>query len=418
MGSPGLLDAILRCPPAPGWDDLRAGALGRLQGADLPTPRQEDWKYLDLRALRETTFQPCTEGTASIREHILPEAIGSRLVFVNGRPDNYHSCTSSCPQDLVFRPLDPQEPLDRPPAQADVFELMNAARFISGVRIHVPKDRKCEVPLHLLFAQQPGPEPMAFFPRLHVTLDAGAELTLVEEHLGTGTYLSAPYAEVRLGQGAVLRHERIQRDSPEAFHIATLRAETAQASRYELRNLTLGGRLSRHAPEIRLLGGAAELHLDGLVLVEGEQVADAHSTIDHTQPGCTSRQLHKCIADGKARAIFNGKIFVRPGAQATDAQQQSRNLLLSATARVDTKPQLEIFADDVKCAHGAAVGQLDAEEVFYLRSRGLDEPTARNLLTWAFASEVLNRISVPSLRRSLRHAVMARTHAAALETEL
>lgn len=418
MASPGLLDAILRCPPAAGWDDLRTDALGRLQGADLPTPRQEDWKYLDLRALRETTFQPCAEGAADIREHILPEAIGSRLVFVNGRLDDYHSCTSGCPPDLQFQPLDPAESLARPPAHADVFELMNAARFRSGVRIHVPRGRQIEIPFHVLFAQQPGSEPMAFFPRLHVTLEEGAELTLVEEYLGSDTYLCAPYAEVLLGAGAVLRHERIQRDSPEAFHFATLRAETSQASRYELRNLTLGGRLSRHAPEIRLMGEAAELHLDGLVLVDGEQVADAHSTIDHTRPGCTSRQMHKCIADGKARAIFNGKIFVRPGAQATDAQQQSRNLLLSATARVDTKPQLEIFADDVKCAHGAAVGQLDAEEIFYLRSRGLDEPTAKNFLTWAFASEVLNRISVPSLRRSLRHAVMARTQTDALETEL
>lgn len=418
MASPGLLDAILGCPPAAGWNDLRAEARARLQGADLPTTRMEDWKYLDLRPLRETAFHPCAEGVADIREHILPEAKGSRLVLVNGRFDAYHSCRSGCPEDLVFRPLDPEEALDLPPAQADVFELMNAARFLSGVRIHVPKDRKIEVPLHILFVQQPDAEPTAIFPRLHLTLEAGAELTLVEEYLGSGTYLCAPVAEIRLGDGAILRHERIQRDSADAFHFATLRAETGRASRYELRNLTMGGQLSRHAPEIRLLGEGAELALDGLVLVDGDQVADAHSTIDHTMSNGTSRQLHKCIADGKARAIFNGKIFVRPGAQATDAQQQSRNLLLSGTARVDTKPQLEIFADDVKCAHGAAVGQLDAEELFYLRSRGLDAPTARNFLTWAFASEVLNRISVPSLRRSLRHAVMARTHAAALETEL
>jgi Fe-S cluster assembly protein SufD len=235
----------------------------------------------------------------------------------------------------------------------------------------------------------------------------------VEEHYGTGTYLSCPVVEVRVGEGAVLRHERVQRDSDEAFHFGTLRAEVAKGGQYHSRTLSFGARLSRQQPWVRLAEGA-EVSLDGLALLDDHQVADTHSFLLHAEPHATSHQLHKCIVDGKARAIFNGQIRVAPHAQGTDARQQSRNLLLSESARVDTKPQLEIYADDVKCSHGATVGQLDPEELFYLQSRGLNSDDARNLLTYGFAADVLNRIPVASLRRALRQLVMARTQAGSL----
>jgi Fe-S cluster assembly protein SufD len=293
-----------------------------------------------------------------------------------------------------------------------VFEDLNTARFEDGAVLLVPKNMKVALPLHLLFITQ-ADTPIAVFPRVLVVLERGAELELVEEHHGVGTYLSCPVVEVRVGEGAILRHERVQRDSEEAFHLGTLRAEVAKGGQYHSRTLSFGARLSRQQPWLCLAEGA-EVSLDGLALLEGHQVADTHSFLLHAEPHATSHQLHKCIVDGKARAIFNGQIRVAPHAQGTDARQQSRNLLLSESARVDTKPQLEIYADDVKCSHGATVGQLDPEELFYLQSRGLNSDDARNLLTYGFAADVLNRIPVASLRRALRQLVMARTQAGSL----
>jgi Fe-S cluster assembly protein SufD len=219
---------------------------------------------------------------------------------------------------------------------------------------------------------------------------------------------------VLVREDARLAHERIQRESDQAYHFSHLAARLERGAVYGCRTVSFGARLSRSTPEVAMAEGA-ELALEGLALLGGPQVSDTHSVIDHLVPHGTSRQTHKVIADGASRAVFNGKIFVREGAQATDAQQQCRGLLLSPQARIDAKPQLEIFADDVKCAHGAAIGQLDPEALFYLRSRGLAPELARNVLTYAFAADVLAGIPVPSLRRQLRQTVLARTQAGTLE---
>jgi len=248
-----------------------------------------------------------------------------------------------------------------------------------------------------------------------VVLEKGAQATLVEEHLGTGTYLSCPVAEVVLHECARLHHERIQRESLEAFHLASLGARLEGHAAYALRTVHLGSRLGRLVPEVTLAQSEAELELDGLALLDGSQLVDTHSRIAHAVPACRTRQLYKSIVDGESRSVFNGRIHVMPGAQQTDARQQARSLLLSERARVDAKPELEIYADDVKCAHGAAIGQLDPEELFYLQSRGMTPALARNLLTYAFAADVLATIPVPSLRRQLRKAVLERTHADGLE---
>jgi Fe-S cluster assembly protein SufD len=302
------------------------------------------------------------------------------------------------------------------PDSCDVFANLNTARFLDGAFVFVPRNVRVEPVLHVLFvSDQEGDQPTCSLPRLLVVAGKDSEFHLVEEYSGQGQTLTNAVVEVLVHEGAELAHERIQRESREAFHIASLRARVERGGHYTCRTITLGARLSRQTPHIVLADEETELTLDGLALLDENQVADTHSFIDHTKPHGTSRQLHKAIVDGKARAIFNGKIFVRPGAQQTDAQQQSRNLLLSEEARVDTKPELEIFADDVKCAHGAAVGQLDPEELFYLQSRGLNETTARNLLTYGFAADLLARIPVGSLRKQLRQAVMARTHSQDLE---
>jgi len=195
-----------------------------------------------------------------------------------------------------------------------------------------------------------------------------------------------------------------KRDSAEAFHFANCAVSLAHASRYHSVSVALGARISRHNHGVLLAAEGAECSIDGLALVGGQQLADTHTLIDHAMPQCMSRQLHKCIVDGAARAVFNGNIMVRRGAQRTDSSQSSRNLLLSGRARVDTKPQLEIFADDVKCTHGATTGQMDDEALFYLRSRGINEINAKALLNKAFASDILNNISIEPLREAIASA--------------
>ena len=421
----GLVSELLASARPGGWEALRAAAEARLAGQELPATAMEDWKYLDLAPLRELAFRPAEAGSPAPSASDIPglvhtEMMATRQVFVNGVHAPHASCATAVPPGVRFFPISTASEACRllgtlGEGAPDLFEDLNTARFTEGAVLLVPQNVRVEVPLHLLFLTQATPDGAApmVFPRVLVILDRGAELELVEEHHGEGAYLSCPVVEVRVAEGAILRHERIQRESSEAFHFGALRAEVARGGQYHSRTLSFGGRISRQRPRIRLAEGA-EATLDGLALLGGQQVADTHSFLHHAEPHGTSRQLHKCVVDGQARAIFNGQIRVAPGAQVTDAQQQSRNLLLSEKARVDTKPQLEIYADDVKCSHGAAVGQLDPDELFYLQSRGLDPEDARNLLTYGFAADLLARVPVASLRRSLRHLVLARTQAASL----
>ncbi len=420
-----ILASDLLAEPRPDhFSALRLDAEQYLQHQDLPTPKDEDWKYDDLRALKATTFHPGTAAAVDIKERILPEARGTRLVFVNGHLDPHHSCTSALPQGVRLLNLAaaseavPQLGSLMAPADSDFFAKLNTARFQDGVFIFIPKNLKVATPLHLLFMSQAADGATISQPRIIVVLERGAAVELIEEYAGTGTYLTNTVVEIFLAEDAELRHERVQRESPQAFHISNLRAQVQRGARYHSRTISFGAAFSRQTPQVSILGEGADVILDGLALLNGDQVADTHSVLDHTQPHCTSHQLHKAIVDDGGRAIFNGRIFVRRGAHGTDARQQSRNLLLSEKARVDTKPQLEIDTDDVKCAHGAAVGALDPEELFYLQSRGLNDQAARNLLTYGFAADLLAHIPVASLRRQLRQAVMARTNSTDLAAEL
>jgi Fe-S cluster assembly protein SufD len=417
VGSNLLVDLLSGPRPAE-WETLRVEAEARLAERDLPTTADEDWKYTSLKDLTAVSFAPAPRATVDVSGLLLPEMVGTRQVFVNGHHASHASCASSVPAGVRFLPLSTASEACHSlgcletGAERGLFEDLNTARFQDGAVILVARGVKVALPLHLLFLTK-AETPSAVYPRILVVLERGAELKLVEEHHGTGTYLSCPVVEIRVAEGAILHHERVQRESAEAFHFSTLKAEVAKGGQYHSRTLSFGARLSRQQPWVRLAEEAA-ISLDGLALLEGHQVADTHSFLLHAEPGATSHQLHKCIVDGSARAIFNGQILVAPRAQGTDARQQSRNLLLSESARVDTKPQLEIYADDVKCSHGATVGQLDPEELFYLQSRGLNADDARNLLTFGFAADVLKRIPVASLRRVLRQLVMARTQAASL----
>jgi Fe-S cluster assembly protein SufD len=290
---------------------------------------------------------------------------------------------------------------------------LNTAFLVSGTFVLIPRNVKLDVPLHLLCLSDPeGPE-MTTMPRVLVVSEENSSATIIETYSATreGQYFTNAVVEIVLQDGAQLEHYRVQRESNNAFHVATTAADLGRGSSYNTTSITLGARLSRHDMNVIMDHEGAECRVDGLYLVSTGQHADTHSVIDHKQPHCSSRQLYKGILDGNSRAVFNGKIFVRHGAQKTDAMQTNKNLLLSPEARVDTKPQLEIFADDVKCAHGAAVGQIDEDELFYLETRGIHPDLARNLLTYGFAEEVIGKIRVESIRSQLDQAVLHRLNA-------
>ena len=415
-------------PPAaptsakPAWlKALRAEAVERIGVLKAPTLHDEAWRFTDMAALTKQSFGPLQTPTALHaadigRFHI--EEATTRLVFVDG-VHAPHLCSlgagatgisigtlaaGSAHAAIVQAHLARHAGFDD-----NFFTALNTAFLHDAAVIVVARDVKVATPVHLLFISTQAE--IASHPRLLLVAEPGSALTLIEDHVATheGAYFANSVTEIALRANAKLEHVRVQRESDAAFHIARCAVSLAQASRYHSVSIALGARVSRLELEVRQAAEAAECSLDGLALIGERQLADTHSFIDHAWPQGVSRQLHKCIVDGAAHAVFSGKVMVRPGAQRTDSAQSSRNLLLSARAVVDALPQLEIFADDVKCTHGATVGQLDGEEVFYLRSRGLSEAAARNLLTYAFGAEVIDRIPVASLRRQLEQTVLERT---------
>ena len=422
------LDSLLRgyslAPAGPlGWvNDLRRRALERAHQLTVPSTRDEAWRFTDLSPLYRLAFKPARDDAAMVHAarlapYMLPEA-GTALVFVDGffvpalstlgastgvTVTNLASAMQTQPE-LVRGTLGALAGIDE-----DAFRAINAAYFHDGALIHVGRNQVAPAPIHLLFASSRGE--VATHPRVLVQLDAGASATVVEDFvaLDAKVYCVNAVSEFNVGQGAQLKHVRMQRESAEAFHIATCAVKVARDARYESVSIALGARISRLALAVEQAGEGAYLGLDGLALIRDRQVADTHSFIDHAKPQGTSRQHHKCVVGGSAHGVFNGRILVRPDAQLTDSAQSSRNLLLSPRAHVDTKPQLEIFADDVKAAHGATIGQLDAEELFYLQTRGLPEATARGLLTYGFAAEIADRIPVASIAKALRKTLLEHT---------
>ena len=414
----------------PAWvGRLRRSAIERFEELGFPTTDEEDWKYTNVGAIARGTFRPAERSERglegqSVEPFIYEEASRNRLVFVNGHFSRELSSIAALPAGVVAADLNEAfageyaEIVREHLAQSaghleDAFTSLNTAYFESGAFILIPQDVEVKTPVHLLFLSAPTAEPSAVFPRVLVVAGPGSAATIIESYAATSesVYLTNAAAEVFVGEGARLGHYKVQRESERAFHIASTRAALRRSSSYDLTTITLGAQLSRHGIEVRLAEEGAECWVDGLYLVGDAQHADTHSLIDHQKPHCTSHQNYKGILDGKSRAVFNGRVFVHRDAQQTDAMQSNKNLLLSHEARVDTKPQLEIFADDVKCAHGATVGQLDEEELFYLASRGLHPEIARNLLTYGFAEEIVEKIKIDSIKAQLDEAILNRLHA-------
>lgn len=401
---------------------LRADALSRVESLRLPTIRDEEWRFTDISSLRNTLFPRAS--TASLpsldsQENTFLNEPVCRLVFVDGQyaPElssliDDHSVTvcrlsgstSTCASEAE-RHLGQLADF-----QDSVFAALNTALMHDGACIVIPANVSATLPVHVLYVTS-GKEEVAAYPRCLLVAESGAEVTIVEEYvaLREGASLTNAVTEIYIGESARVNHIHVQREAPQAFHIANNATFVAKAARYDSVSFALGARISRFDQKITLAGEGAECQIDGLALIAGRQLADTHTFIDHANPHCRSRQLHKCIVDESAHGVFSGKVMVRPHSQQTDARQLNHNLLLSEKARMDTKPQLEIFADDVKCAHGATVGQLDKESLFFLQSRGLAEEAACNLLTYAFGGEIINRVMVASLRQRLEEYILART---------
>jgi Fe-S cluster assembly protein SufD len=288
----------------------------------------------------------------------------------------------------------------------DAFRAINTAYLADGALVFAARNTAARSPVQLVFATTQAD--VATHPRCLVVAEEGSEVTVIEDYIGLqeGTACVNAVTEIAIGPNAHVRHVRRQLEAPASFHIATCAVRLERDASYRAVAVAAGARISRLNLNVAQAGEGTSCQLDGLALLRERQLADTHSFVDHAHPHGTSRQLHKCVVGGHAHAVFNGRIVVRHGAQRTDSAQESRNLLLSRRAHVDTKPQLEIFADDVKCSHGATVGQLEAEELFYLRSRGLSEPVARGLLTYGFAAEVVNRIPVASVVEALHRTVL------------
>lgn len=388
------------------YTTLRQQARAQLAELEIPTPREEDWKYSDLSPLLAHKFRLAAAGdpsldAATLEPWLWPETSYSRAVFVNGYFAPQLSDLSGLPTALQVIPL-AQAPgeLLQTLAKTDVFTALNTAHLGDGIQIGLQPGQEVSSPLHLLFITvAPEGEAVLAQPRCLLSLQAHSSLTLIEDHvsLGSGIPFGNAVTEILLAEGSRLHHVILQRQGSPAFHINKTAVRQSCDSHYRLQAIQWGSQFSRHNLEITQAGAQAHTQLQGLTLLKGSQHSDTHSRLVHQAPHGSSRQLHKCIVDETAHAVFSGRILVSREAQLTDAAQTNRNLLLGPKARVDTQPQLEIFADNVKCAHGATVSQLEAEEIFYLQSRGIPQAEARQLLTCAFAAETLEGIPLAQL---------------------
>lgn len=405
------------------WVQIRDRAAAWVRQSTIPTTRDEEWRFTDLSPLRQIAFQIETQDITSLQMGItpltLPEAANSRLVFINGVHAPDLSAVADLPDGVVVSNLAGlplgyrsrvRDYLAQNQGAPEVFTALNTAGITDVAVVWVPRNLVVETPIHLLFISTASETPIISQPRCLVVAESGSSVTLIEEYTNlrdveAAVYFTNAVTEIWVEENAEVNHTRIERESGAAFHIGKSAIAQARDSRYTCNAITLGAKLSRHNLEVLQTGEQTETTLNDLTMIAEQQLADTHSAIALNHPHGNSNQLHKCIVADRAHAVFNGKVFVPKTAQLTNAGQLNRNLLLSPKARVDTKPQLEITADNVKCAHGATVSQLDDEEVFYLQSRGLDEDDARKLLINAFAAEIINQLPLVSLRERLSTAV-------------
>ena len=408
---------------APAWlKELRDRGIARFGELGFPTTKQEAWRFTSVAPLTETAFDLAHPALRlptpdAIKPFLLSD--GPRLVFINGflarslstpllgdvRLDGLAQTLVDAP-DLVRQHLSKYAPfVDRP------FAALNTAFVRDGAFVHVPAKMTIDEPIQLLFLATPADRArLVTHPRNLIVLEREARATVVETYaaLGGGVYWTNAVTEVVAAGGARVDCYRVQRESDRAYHVAVTDVHQGRDTTVNVHAVSFGAALARHDLRGTLAGPGGYLILNGLYLLAGEQHADHHTAIDHAAPHCESHEYFNGVLDGRSRGVFNGRIIVRPGAQKTDSKQTNNNLLLSADAHADSQPQLEIYADDVKCTHGSTVGPLDPKALFYLRSRGIGEAEARRLMTYGFAAEILNRMDVAPLRAQLDGIVRAR----------
>ncbi len=354
-----------------------------------------------LQQLRESAFQRFAELG-------FPTTHDEEWRFTNVSPIARHPWTTLSTNQSSPIPPEVQRHLARYATQTNAFVALNTA-FLGDVVFHVvPPGKVEETPIEITFETECEDEVVAH-PRTMVLVGANAQCTIVETYKGTGQYLTNAVTEIVVGEGAVVDHYKIQQEDSRAYHIATMQVQIGRSASFSSHSISLGGALVRNDANAVLSEGS-DATLNGLYIVNGTQHIDNHTVIDHAKPHGTSHELYKGILDGKANAVFNGRIIVRKDAQKTDSKQTNKNLVLSDEAVINTKPELQILADDVRCTHGATIGQLDAESLFYLQSRGIGKSDARNLLTYAFAQDVIDRVKVQSLKDSLERILFEKFH--------
>jgi Fe-S cluster assembly protein SufD len=409
----------------PAWlAELRRAAMDRFVERGLPTTRDEDWRYTNLAALAATPFRaaspaaPDAVSTEMVQRSVIGPSAWPRLVFVDGRHAPKHSLAQPLPggarlSSLAEAMIDDHELIERHLAryarwESDVFAALNTAFVEDGALLHMPAEAVLTAPIELVFLTTHAG--VVSQPRILIVAGPHSRFTVVERYVGLtdqACFVNAT-SELAVGPGASVDHYVLQEQGAATFHMAGIHAALERDSAFSTCEATFGARLARTTLGVRFGGEGGRASLTGFYVTGGRQHVDHHVTVDHAVPRCSSRQLYKGVLDGSARAVFDGRVIVRPNAQKTDAAQTNKHLLLSDGVEVDSKPRLEIFADDVKCTHGAAEGQLAPEALFYLRSRGLNDGSARRLLTLGFVREVVDRIAVEPIQSYLDRLLEAR----------
>jgi Fe-S cluster assembly protein SufD len=401
----------------PWWRKLREDAFARFAQVGFPTTHDEDWRFTNVSAIAQTPFQLATKESSSVSpEELEPwrvPDIRCQLVFVNGRFAPELSQIGKLPAGVTAGSLADEFSNHAQAIEAhlgryldirrDAFSALNTAFAEDGAYVHIRKGVVAEDPIYLLFVSTGNKEPLMSHPRNLIVAEAESQASIIEDYvsLNSGTAFCNTATELVAGDSAVVSHYMVEREHPQAFNVSTLRIQQGRSANVASHSVLLGGGLVRNNVHPVLAGEGAECLINGLFIGSGRQHLDNYMLVEHASPHCDSRQFYNGILDGHAHGVFHGRIVVHKDAQKTDAKQTNRNLLLSDDAQIDTKPQLEIYADDVKCTHGATIGQIEENALFYLRSRGIDEVSARKLLLLAFANECLDRMKQDSVRTHL-----------------
>jgi Fe-S cluster assembly protein SufD len=417
-------------PQHPAWLlPLRKAGMARFAELGFPTIHDEDWRFTNVAPLARLPFRPVSESAddaaakSTLEKYVFAHLPGSQLVFVNGHFHAALSTVGRLPAGVKVASLAAalttdsafiEQQLGRSVLTDDnSFAALNQAFFLDGGFVHIPAGKTVEEPIQLIFVSTAKHNGDTIQPRNLIIAGAGSKATVIESYLSADhtAYFTNAVTEIVAGDNAALEHVKFQDEALDAFHLATISVQLGRASNTSVHSFALGAKLSRTNIRTKLAGEGLECILNGLYLTRGEQLADHHMIVEHAQPHCASHEYFNGILDDKSKGVFHGRIYVHPLAQKTDAKQTNKNLLLSDDATADTKPQLEIYADDVKCTHGATVGQLNDEAIFYLRSRGLSENTARRMLIHAFAGEIIARVKHDAVREELDKVIWDRLEA-------